>query len=103
MVLKRLKKLRVNSYLFDVVWKKGYAGASVDYMNRKITVGVNDYDDEITIFEKLSHELLEMAMMELSVRLSRPDVDSDYIFVLDHRQFDALIAIYTGLITQFIT
>lgn len=102
MKIKRLKKLRVNSNIFNVTWKKQYYGASFNYFQKQLVIGIGDNKNEEMIFELLTHELMELAAVILAVRLDRPDVDSDYIFVLDHRQFDTLVQVYSGLVLQFL-
>ncbi len=102
MKIKRIKKLKVNSYNFDVMWDKGLnCAGSVSYRNHKIIIGVK-HGVEAEIFETICHELMELCAMEMHVHYRRPDCDTDFIFVYDHRQHDTMINMFAGLLTQFI-
>lgn len=102
MKLKRIKKLRVNSTVFDVVWDKKDGGAGFDYTDPPtLTIGTSR-GGEARILMLLCHELWEICAIEMSVRLSRPDCATDFIFVYDHRQHDTMSEMFAGLLTQFI-
>ena len=102
MNIKRIKKLRVNSYNFIVAWDKDLNNAgSVSYTNHKITIGVRG-GAQSEIFETICHELWELCAMEMHVHFRRPDCDTDFIFVYDHRQHDTMTNMFAGLLSQFI-
>ena len=100
MKIKRIKQLRVNSIMFSVKWDSVMVGANVNYVDDIITIGTK-YDESQT-FSNVCHELWEIVAVELSVRLNRPDCNSDFIFVYDHRQHDTMAEMFAGLLTQFI-
>lgn len=101
--LKRLKKLRVGGYLFDVIWEDGSKsfGAEFHYRTRELKIHIYESDNEENIYHKLSHELMEMAYVEMNVRLNNPGTENDYVFVFDHRQFDSAMYIYSSWMMQF--
>jgi len=102
MKLKRLTKIQINSYIFKVEWDKAQiGGGSFSYGNMTITIGVKECKEE-EIFMVLCHELMEICAAEMNVRFRRPDCDSDYIFVYDHRQYETMINMFSGLISKFI-
>lgn len=101
MKLKRIKKLRVNAYAFNVVWDKSLAGGWFSFGKKELRIGCKDADED-NILEIVCHELFEICAIEHYVRLQRPDVDSDYVFVFDHRQHTAIQAMFSGLLTQFL-
>lgn len=101
MKVKRLSKIKINCREFSIEWSKKHSGGSFNFTDRTISIGLK-HNVETEIFEVLSHELMEIIMCELYVRLARPDCDADYIFVLDHRQFASAVNMFSGLIVQFI-
>ncbi len=101
MKIKRIKKLKVNSYDFDVIWNKSNNAGSFCYGERVINIGVKTNTNKL-IFMILCHELMEISAVEMNIRLNRPDCDSDYMFVYDHRQHETMINMFSGLLAQFI-
>lgn len=101
MKIKRIKKLKVNSYEFEVIWSKKHNGGSFDFKNGIIEIGVHD-TNEHELLMVVCHELMEICSVEMNVRFRRQDCDSDFIFVYDHRQFETMINMFSGLLNQFI-
>jgi len=101
MKIKRIKSIKINCYEFKVIWEKSHAGGSFSYRDKFIEIGVkNSTEDEI--FMVICHELMEICTLEMNVRLHRPDCDSDYIFVYDHRQHETMMNMFSSLISEFI-
>lgn len=101
MIIKRIKKIRIGGHDFEVRWPKDEYGAYFNYGDRVISIGTKDSGED-EIFESVCHELLEMCAVTLRVRLDRPDCNSDYIFVYDHRQHTTIVAMFSGLLREFI-
>lgn len=99
MKIKRIKKIKVNSVTFDVIWDSEIYGGSFSYGTYEIRIGTKDGQE---IFETICHELMEIVACEMRVRLIRTDCDTDYIFVYDHRQHTTMMAMFAGLLSQFI-
>lgn len=106
MEIKRIKKLKVNSYDFDVVWdnSKHCSEGFFSFDDRKISIGTKNYKESYKgqVFETICHELMELVSIEMHVRFQRPDCATDYIFVYDHRQHDTMTNMFAGLLSQFI-
>jgi len=101
MKIKRIKTIKINCYKFTVKWDKTHNGGSFSYGTNEIEIGIKSrVDDEI--FMVICHELMEIVAIETNVRLNRPDCDSDYLFVYDHRQHETMINMFSGLVSQFI-
>ena len=101
MKIKRIKKLKVNCYVFDVKWNPKHNGGSVEYADKIIEIGVdNGLDNEI--FMVICHEIWEICAIEMHCHFTRPDIEDDYIFMYDHRQHDTMVNMFAGLISQFI-
>jgi hypothetical protein len=104
MKIKRLKQIRVNSFLFKVTWDKTIpsGGGSFSYQpSAEIRIGVKDNNEE-AIYGTVCHELLELCAVEMHVRFDRRDVQDDYLFSFDHRQFETMANMFAGLLAQFV-
>jgi len=101
MKIKRINKIKVNSFNFSIKWDSGINGGSISYSERTICIGIKGSDDS-RIFDVICHEIFELVAIEMNVRLNRPDCNSDYIFVFDHRQHDTMINMFASVISQFI-
>lgn len=101
MKIKRIKSLKVNCHTFKVIWDKTQFGASFNYGKCEIIIGTKDPDQNY-ILMLICHELMEICASEMSVRLHRPDCDSDYIFVYDHRQHETMMFMFSGLLEKFL-
>ena len=99
--VKRIKKLKVNNYEFNIVWKNDHSGGHFSYPSKTIEIGIKNQSEEL-IFASICHELMEIVAIEMNVKLHRPDCRDDYIFVYDHRQHDTMSNMFSSLITQFI-
>jgi len=100
MKLKRIKQLKLPSFTFNVTWDKSHAGGSFDYDAKELIIGTRW--DEDHMFNTICHELWEIVSIEHGVRLSRPDVEDDYIWVYDHRQHMSMCSMFSGLVREFI-
>lgn len=100
MEINRIKELKVNCYLFDVVWDETHAGGSIDYESQIIEIGCG-LNDRVT-FQVILHELEELAAIEMRIRYDRPDCETDYMFVYDHRQHDTKENMVAGWLMEFI-
>jgi len=100
MKIKRLKKIKINSREFSVIWDKDTRGGHFSYGSLEISIGT--LGEESEIFEVLCHELMEIVTCELYVRHPRDDCGDDYIFVYDHRQHTLIVNMFSCLVAQFI-
>lgn len=101
MKIKRLKRVKINCFWFDIVWNKKHGGGHFNYSDREIEIGTKG-NSEPVILMVLCHELMEICACEMNVRFKRPDVDSDYIFVYDHRQHETMMNMFSGIVAQFV-
>ena len=101
MKIRKIKKLKVNSTVFNIKWVNEYGGAWFDYGKEEIGFNVKDCT-QLEILNMINHELFEICCTEMHVRFKRPDVSSDYIFVFDHRQHTTIIEMMSGLLSEFL-
>lgn len=109
MKIKKLRKLRVNSYEFEVTWCKERSGAEFSFYNKaeedrptlRLPCPLRWGDNHV--FMVLMHELFEITMVEMNCRYMRQDVQDDYMFVFDHRGMDTATNATAGLLKQFIS
>jgi hypothetical protein len=104
-MLKRLRKLQVNSTLFTVRWDATSCEGSFSYDGEgpgKGTLTIGTKCGERVALMILCHELMEIVAIEALVRFRRPDVGDDYIFVYDHRQHSTMMEMFAGLLAQFL-
>jgi len=99
--IKRIKSIKVNCFTFAVKWNKEHNGGSFNYVDRIIDIGVKDAVDE-EMFMVVCHELMEIVALEMNVRLRRPDCETDFVFVYDHRQHETMMNMFSSLVSQFI-
>lgn len=101
MKIRRIRSLKVNSFDFKVTWDHTHNGGSFSWGDMTINIGVKDPTEE-GLLMIITHELMEIVACEMNVRFRRPDCDSDYIFVYDHRQHETMANMFAGLLSQFI-
>ena len=108
MQIKKIKKLRLNSYVFDITWDKEKSGAEFRFYdtekNKRPTLRLpcpTKWGENHT-FMVLCHELMEMSLVELNVRYLRADVQDDYLFSFNHKQLDSAANMMSGALSQFI-
>jgi len=101
MKIKKIKKLKVNCFEFDIVWNNKHNGGSFSYLPNKIEIGTLRLSNE-EILMIICHEVMEIVTEEMNVRFVRPDCTTDYIFSYDHRQHETMMNMFSGLISQFI-
>lgn len=101
MKIKRLKKIKINCYTFNIKWDSSHNGGSFSYGDYSIEIGTRSKKDDV-IFMVICHEIMEIVAEEMHVRLRRPDCGSDYIFVYDHRQHETIMNMFSSLVAQFI-
>lgn len=99
MNIKRLKQIRINNQIFTITWNSKHDGGDFNYANKSIHIGTKNQE---RVFEILSHELFEIAAIEMHVRFCRNDCPQDHIFMYDHRQHDTMIGMFTGWLGQFL-
>ena len=99
MQIKKIKKLNINSKEFTVRWD--YEGGGYFNTSQRI-IGLDPTIGDDILLEIIAHELMEIVLVELHVRLDRPDCETDYMFVYDHRQFTTAMSMFIGLFKQFI-
>jgi hypothetical protein len=98
--IKRFKKLRLGSYIFDVKYDS-HGGGCFSFGEKTLTLGINKLDFAGAL-RVLTHELMEMSIVEMNCRMQRPDVTTDFIFVMDHRQFETAACLCSGMLAQFL-
>lgn len=101
MKIKKLKRVKINCFDFEVTWDKSHNGGSFSYYPPELEIGTKGNQTN-EIFMVICHEIMEICAVEMNVRLARPDCTTDYLFVYDHRQHETMINMFSGIIDKFI-
>ena len=101
MKLKKRKSITVGCYKFKIKWDKTHSGGSFSFRDQIINIGIKGNDDQ-QILMIICHELMEICAVEMNVRMQRPDINDDYIFVYDHRQHETMMSMFSGLLAKFL-
>jgi len=103
MKIKFLKSIEVLAIKFNVIWDKTHNGGSFSCRDSTIIVGTKDYHkDPVYTFQILSHELLELILMQMGGRYENPRTTNNYLFNFNHQTFENAIEIHTLLLSKFI-
>lgn len=103
MKLKFPKKIQIDEIIFTVKYDPKSGGGSFNHVKNIIEIGTKYYPEQPTIvLAIIIHELKEIIHANQATRFDRPDVDSDYLFIYDHRQHTDLCYRLAGLLNNFI-
>jgi len=103
MKLRRIRSIKVNSFTFKVIWTSTHNGGCFSYLDDGsfIEIGTKNLSEE-EILMVVCHELMEICACEMNVRFRRPDCDTDYLFVYDHRHHETMMNMFSGLLSEFL-
>ena len=102
MKLKKLKKIKINTVVFDIKWDKKSHDGSFLFGTDVAEIEIGCAGTDVEAFNILCHEIFEIVAIMNWVRYRRPDCESDYLFSYDHRQHAAMMDIFAGIISEFI-
>jgi hypothetical protein len=100
MKLKRLKKIRIDEIVFDIIWDKDEGGGSMNFPNHLMVIGTAL--GEISAFATLLHELKEIVNVTQNIRYTRPDTPKCYEFHYTHREHSDMCDRLAGILSEFI-
>lgn len=104
MKLKFPKKIQILSFEFKVVYNKKEWGAYLDFDKREIGIGTASLavGDQSTVFDNICHEIMEaVCNITNTCHLDR-GTTWDYKFVMNHKEFQNNISIFSSVIQKFI-
>lgn len=103
MKLKFPKTVTIGSYKFAIKKNKKNAGASFNFKTREIIIGTEHIEeDENSVFGLICHELMEISSVITSTRYNDPCVTENYKFVMDHKEFETTIEVFSKALSEFI-
>lgn len=104
MKLKYPKKVQILSYEFNVVYNKQEWGGEVHWEERRITIGTASLKvgDASTVFDTICHEVMEVITNITNTSHLDRGTTYDYKFVMDHKEFQTNISIFSYVIQKFI-
>ena len=100
MEIKRIEKFYSQTVEWDVRWMPRSRGGGFDWDKGVLKIGCQGAPKEV--FDVILHELVELVALELHIRYDRPDCDTDYLFVYDHRQHTMMCTVLAGYLAQFL-
>ena len=104
MQLKYPKKISILSSDFKVKYNKKEWGGYVKFEEREIMIGTASLavGDQSNVFDTICHEVMEIvANITNTAHLDR-GTTWDYKFVMDYKQFQTNISIFSSVIQNFI-
>lgn len=102
MELKLPKKVEIGYMTFTVTYHKEHSGASFAFKDRSMAIGTLHLDrDPGSVFMIICHEVMEIIHCINCTRYHDESVDGNYMFVMDHKQFEVNNNMFSQAIRQF--
>lgn len=104
MKLKFPKKVEIGHVTFTVSYNKNIGcGASFSFADRSIEIGtVQLKRDPNTVFMLICHEVMEIIHCINCTRYLDGSVIGNYMFIMDHKQFEVNNNMFSQAIRQFL-
>ena len=103
MELKLPKKVEIGHMTFTVTYHKEHGGAEFSFSDRSISIGNKQLiKDPGSVFMLICHEVMEIIHCITCTRYHDESVQENYMFVMDHKQFEVNTNMFSQAIRQFI-
>lgn len=103
MKIKKLKKIEILGTPFKIVWDQGSTDASFSYYEQLIRIGCEHIEkDPNYIFSLIMHEISELLHVILSTRYRDGNIENNYKFFMDHKEFSNHNLLLSSYITKFL-
>lgn len=97
--MKQPKTINICGKKYNIIYDKTYSGGSFDCSTNEIKIGTKD---KHRILEIMIHEISEIILTMRGLRFCRGSYDDngDYMFVMNHQDFENYICDLTYCIEQ---
>lgn len=103
MELRLPKKVEIGHMTFSVSYHKNEGGAAFSFTDRSIAIGTKQLErDPGSVFMLICHEVMEIIHCITCTRYHDESVEGNYMFVMDHKQFEVNNNMFSQAIRQFI-
>lgn len=88
---------------YKVIRDKTSYEASFNGYTKELIIGTADLDTNPEyVWKLIVHEIMEMCIAQTRCRYVGTSVEEDFMFVMDHKQFDVATALFSDIISKFI-
>jgi hypothetical protein len=103
MKIKFPKRITILACEFKVIQDKRAGGGSFNTKEGTMTIGTLYLeDDPSSVFNAICHEVMEIITSLLCLRYSDQSVMGNYKFIMDHKEFQTAIIVFSDIIKNFI-
>lgn len=103
MQIKKLKKIEILGTPFKIIWDQDNNDAGFNYYEQSIRIGCDLMEkDPNYVFSLIMHEISELLHVILSTRYRDGNIEDNYKFFMDHKEFSNHNLLLSSYISKFL-